>query len=91
MTDVYNNDRRLRYGAAELAYIGQLLYGVYHYQAGLARDLEVDPRRIRQWIAEERPIPATIWDDLQVMLTERKMLIDKAVSAMAAPKKLPRK
>jgi hypothetical protein len=42
-----------------LARAGVLLYGE-RWQSDLARDLGQDPRRLRQWIAGERPIPSDI-------------------------------
>jgi hypothetical protein len=72
-----------QYGADDLAHIGKLLYGDNHWQAGLARDLDVDPRRIRQWLSQERPIPTTIWLDLNHMLTRRQIAIDDALKCLA--------
>ncbi|WP_228129892.1 helix-turn-helix domain-containing protein, partial [Acinetobacter baumannii] len=38
----------------ELRQAGEILYGT-HWQSELARAIDVDPRRVRQWITRERP------------------------------------
>lgn len=40
----------------ELRQAGELLYGS-QWQSDLARALEVDARRVRDWLQERRPIP----------------------------------
>lgn len=49
---------------------GQALYGD-RWQSDLARALEVNDRRVRQWMAGERPIPAGIWVDIAGLLRQR--------------------
>ena len=63
--------RRLDCNAREqLARAGQLLYGS-RWQSDLARALGVNDRRVRQWMAGERPIPPGIWADIARLLRER--------------------
>ncbi len=83
-------DRSRKYDEQDLTHVGKLLYGDKHWQAGLARDLNVDPRRIRQWISKERPIPATIWDDLAAMMLARKKMLDEAIAEFRACPGTPR-
>ncbi|MEG9884161.1 MAG: hypothetical protein V6Z86_06010 [Hyphomicrobiales bacterium] len=73
------------YGARELAAIGQALYGP-RWQTDLARNLGVDSRRIRQWLASARPVPVTIWAELAGHLAMRKMTIDRVLADMGAEK-----
>ena len=55
--------------------VGKALYGG-RWQTDLARDLGLsDGRRIRQWLSDERPIPAGVWRELGQLLAERKKLI----------------
>lgn len=53
-----------------LARAGQLLYGE-RWQSELARALNVGDRRVRQWMASERPIPPGIWADIAGLLRQR--------------------
>jgi hypothetical protein len=58
---------------------GHALYGE-RWQTSLARDLGLsDARRIRQWLADERPIPDGLRGDLISLLSKRKMLIDSTL------------
>lgn len=50
--------------------IGEALYGSY-WQTELARALNIDPRRVRQWLASERSIPAGVQGDLAELCEER--------------------
>jgi hypothetical protein len=55
---------------------GRALYGD-RWQTSLAHDLGLsDGRRIRQWLSDERPIPAGLRGDLLRLLSERKMMLD---------------
>jgi hypothetical protein len=59
---------------------GEALYGE-RWQTPLARDLGLpDGRRVRQWLAGERPIPASVWDTLPVLLESRNVSIHKLIS-----------
>lgn len=54
-----------------LTRVGTTLYG-NQWQTDLARALELsDARRVRQWIAGERSIPASIWPAIEDLLRER--------------------
>mgnify|MGYP007051452802 CR=1 FL=1 len=56
--------------------VGHALYGD-RWQTSLAHDLGLsDGRRIRQWLSDERPIPAGLRGDLLRLLSERKMMLD---------------
>lgn len=46
---------------------GRLLYGD-QWQANLARDFNIDSRRIRQWLSGDRPISGWVQDDLTALL-----------------------
>ncbi|UYZ74519.1 helix-turn-helix domain-containing protein [Moraxella bovis] len=54
----------------QLTAIGTALYGT-QWQSDLARALNVDSRRVRQWLKEERPIPDWLDDELKVLLNEK--------------------
>ena len=59
------------YGPAELELTGQALYGD-RWQTDLTRALGLsDSRRIRQWMAGERPIPVGVWADACALLRKR--------------------
>lgn len=49
---------------------GRVLYGA-RWQSDLARALAVNDRRVRQWMAGERPIPWGVWADIAGLLRER--------------------
>lgn len=52
-----------------LIQIGQVLYGT-QWQSDMARALGIDSRRIRQWLADERPLPDWLEDELQTLLAD---------------------
>ena len=55
---------------------GKALYGD-RWQTDLARALGLsDARRLRQWLSEDRPIPAGVWDDITTLLRDRQRTID---------------
>lgn len=67
---------------AQLALSGKALYGE-RWQTDLARDLGLsDARRIRQWMAGERPIPQGIAKELIDLLASRKLLIDETLASL---------
>ena len=73
-----------KYGPAELSTAGQALYGD-RWQTDLSRDLGLsDGRRIRQWMADERPIPAGVWADISALLRQRQTTIKAVLSHIAA-------
>lgn len=56
--------------------VGQTLYGE-RWQTDIATALGLrDPRRIRQWLSRDRPIPEGIWKDLRKLLEDRNSDID---------------
>lgn len=62
--------------------IGEALYGE-RWQSDTARLLGVDSRRVRQWMAGERPIPAGIAAKLAGALRDRRAAIDALVPTLA--------
>lgn len=73
-------DRARELGPAALERIGEALYGP-RWQSDLARDLQLsDARRVRQWMARERPIPAGVWADIGVLAKQRSMTIEQIIS-----------
>lgn len=53
---------------------GRALFGE-RWQTDVARALGVDSRRVRQWMAGERPIPAGVWPDLAGLVRQRQMTL----------------
>lgn len=47
----------IRLTPEQLRQAGELLYGT-QWQTDLARAINVDSRRVRQWLSEQRPIPS---------------------------------
>lgn len=54
----------------QLIRAGRLLYGE-RWQTPLAADLNIGDRRVRAWLAGERPIPAGIAADLRKLVEAR--------------------
>ncbi|HCT2697893.1 TPA: transcriptional regulator [Acinetobacter baumannii] len=54
----------------ELRQAGEILYGT-HWQSELARAIGVDPRRVRQSINGERPIPTSLRSEIILLLKEK--------------------
>lgn len=50
--------------------IGEWLYGP-HWEAPLARALEVNRRRVSYWTAGREEVPEGVWRELYQMLVER--------------------
>lgn len=58
-------------GLSDLEKAGKALYGE-RWQTDLAHALGLkDARRIRQWMAEDRPIPPGVWNDIADLLRSR--------------------
>ena len=55
---------------------GRLLYGD-QWQANLARDFDIDGRRIRQWLSGDRSISDWVQDDLTTLLKANQKEISK--------------
>jgi hypothetical protein len=51
----------------QLRQAGELLYG-NQWQSDLARAIDVDSRRIRQWLSSQRPIPVGLWLEIIELL-----------------------
>lgn len=68
-----------QYGHDELRAVGEALWG-QQWQTDMARALGLsDARRVRQWLAGERRIPAGIWSDLAGHLRHRQRSIDEVL------------
>lgn len=63
---------------------GEILYG-QRWQTEIARDLGfADGRRVRQWLANERPIPVNLKFDLLALLKEREANIKTLISTASS-------
>jgi len=66
-------------GPAELEMVGNALFGD-RWQTDMSRELGLsDARRVRQWMAAERPIPVGVWADINQMLRQRQLSIDRLI------------
>ncbi|OOS03287.1 hypothetical protein SAMN02745664_12328 [Moraxella cuniculi DSM 21768] len=54
----------------KLTAIGQALYGT-QWQSDLARALNIDSRRVRQWLNDERGLPDWLEGELNRLLTDK--------------------
>lgn len=54
----------------DLTAVGEALYGRI-WQAQLSELLQVDSRRVRAWLSNERPIPDGVWKELAGELRRR--------------------
>ncbi|SHH52802.1 hypothetical protein [Ferrimonas marina] len=62
--------------------VGLALYGK-QWQTRLAEGLGLsDARRVRQWMAGERPIPEGVWADLENLLADRQQEIAETTKAL---------
>lgn len=78
-------DRASKYGPQELEIAGKTLFGD-RWQTDLANALDLsDARRIRQWMAKERPIPVGVWADVCGLLRHRQMSIDTVLKSLETP------
>lgn len=69
-------------GPEHLKMAGEALFGT-RWQTDLANALQLsDVRRIRQWMAGERKIPAGIWGDICILLRRRQMSIDDIIKEL---------
>ncbi|OLV68196.1 transcriptional regulator, partial [Acinetobacter baumannii] len=59
-----------RMSPEELKQAGEILYGT-QWQTELARAIDVDSSRVRQWMAEERPIPISLRSKIILLLMEK--------------------
>lgn len=71
------------YGPSELAKAGETLFGD-RWQTDLSRALKLsDARRIRQWMAGERPIPVGVWADICGLLRHRQTSIQAVLKSLS--------
>lgn len=61
------NVEEVRLTPEQLKQAGELLYG-NQWQSDLARAINVDSRRIRQWLSGQRPIPVGLWLEIIELL-----------------------
>ena len=64
-----------------LAAAGRALYGQL-WQSALARDLGVNDRTMRRWVAGQEP-PETIWADVRSLLEARKQKISETLHSIS--------
>ncbi len=70
------------YGPPELEAAGRALFGD-RWQTDLSRALGLsDARRVRQWIAKDRPIPVGVWADVCGLLRHRQMSIGSVLKKL---------
>ena len=66
---------------ALLSQAGQALYGP-RWQSELGRDLDIDDRTMRRWVAGDSPVPSGVTVDLLRLLTQRAADIDDLIPAI---------
>ena len=62
-----------------LSRAGRALYGP-NWKNQLARELGINPVRLRDWLKEKREIPPGIWQSVIDLLKKRKIDIDAVLS-----------
>jgi hypothetical protein len=55
---------------------GEALYGP-RWQSELARAVDISDRTMRRWVADPHEIPFGVWKDIQQLLFERMMEIER--------------
>lgn len=65
-----NDEQRMT--PEELRKAGELLFG-NQWQSDLARALEVDSRRVRDWLQERRPIPVGVKTEIIELLRKNSL------------------
>ena len=66
------NLEEVRLTPEQLKQAGELLYG-NQWQSDLARALEVDARRVRDWLQERRPIPVGVKTEIIELLKKNSL------------------
>lgn len=66
----------------QLEQAGRLLYGD-QWQANLARDFDIDSRRIRQWLSGDRPISDWVQGDVIKLLKANQKEIGEYLADIA--------
>lgn len=69
------------FGPKELRKSGEALFGP-RWQTDIARALDVNSRRVRQWIKGERPLPGTIDKEIKKLLEDRKLKIENVLNTI---------
>ena len=64
---------------SNLEMAGRALYG-QTWQTQLGNALGTDSRRIRQWLAGDRPVPDGVWTDIKKLAIERKQEIEDLIA-----------
>ena len=76
-----------RTNAEKLELAGIALFGS-RWQTELSASLKnadgkpLDARRIRQWLAGERPVPVGVWTDIKLLAEQRKRQIDELITKL---------
>ena len=65
----------------KLTECGIALYG-QTWQTQLGNALGTDSRRIRQWLAGERPVPVGVWNDIKILAEQRRQQIDELITKL---------
>lgn len=65
----------------QLAQAGRLLYGD-QWQSNMARDLNIDSRRIRQWVSGERSVSDWVLVEIQALLDKKQFNINQFLSTI---------
>lgn len=66
----------MNFGPKDLRKSGEVLFG-QRWQTDMAKALKVDSRRVRQWVAGERPLPKTIDKEILTLLQQRQKKIEQ--------------
>lgn len=62
---------------------GQALYG-QQWQTALARDLGVNDRTMRRWVAGQFPVPVGVRAELVTLLKERGVMLDALAERLSS-------
>lgn len=65
----------------KLTEAGRLLYGD-QWQSNMARDLNIDSRRIRQWVSGERSVSDWVLAEIQALLDKKQFNINQFLSTI---------
>jgi hypothetical protein len=66
-----------------LAIVGEALYGP-RWQSDVARDLKVDDRTVRRWLAGDTDPAPGVWRDLLAIVEARRTALAEARTQLAA-------
>lgn len=65
----------------QLTEAGRLLYGD-QWQSNMARDLNIDSRRVRQWLSGTSPVSPWVATELQALLDKKQFNINQFLGSM---------